>query len=155
MMPLYFFSEISKLCQKCKKFFFEILVQTALVMGEFWRNLKKKPKSALLYCSSYHKPLKRHLTHAFPVPLHVFPNWLDHQFFSRTFFSFEIINTNITKYFLNTVKKNGENKWWVDYRSKHYETPWLCQQSTRIVHLIFQPWCDVLCRRDGDALQIH
>ena len=28
----------------------KILVQTALVMGEFWRNLKITPKSALLSC---------------------------------------------------------------------------------------------------------
>ena len=48
MMPLHFLSEISKFCQKMKKIFFEILVQTVLVMGEFWRNLKITPKSALL-----------------------------------------------------------------------------------------------------------
>ena len=47
MMPLYFLSEIQKYCKICKKKN-EILVQTALLMGRIWRNLKITPESTLL-----------------------------------------------------------------------------------------------------------
>ena len=49
-MNHYFLSDISKYEKKC---FSEILVQTVLLIGKFWRNFKTTPESALLSLSNH------------------------------------------------------------------------------------------------------